>query len=153
MVVWSKHGVCLQSSYPSALASVGPMLSSVLQTFGHSEYWKIQEHLQHFCCNCSHCPYDHSACILCRRSSSDLAKAMSIMSHHATAAYVILGIITSLLSNGVILGESPQVLTINALHDHRAYSTFFTCALMCDFHVSLSSRMTPRYLTSFDRFN
>ncbi len=33
---------------------------------------------------------------LCRHSSSDLAKAMPIMSHHATAAYAILGIITRL---------------------------------------------------------
>ncbi len=34
--------------------------------------------------------------VICRRSSSDLTKAMSTLSQHATAAYVILGIITLL---------------------------------------------------------
>ncbi len=42
---------------------------------------------------------------------------------------------------------------INALHNHRVFSLFFACTLMCAFHVTLSSRMTYRYLTFFDRFN
>ncbi len=80
-----------------------------------------------------------------RRLSLDHAKAMAVSSHHATAAYVILGIITRLYSYGVILGESPQVLPIYSLHDHRSFSPFFTCALTCAFHVTLSSKITPRY--------
>ncbi len=73
---------------------------------------------------------------LCRRSSSDLVKAVPMPSHHATAAYVISGIITRWYSHSIILGESPQVLPMYALHDHRALSPFFTCALTCAFQVS-----------------
>ncbi len=90
---------------------------------------------------------------LCRRSSLDLAKAMSMLFYHATTAYVILGIITRLCSHSAILGESTLVLPMYALHDHRAFSPFFTCARTYTFHVSLSSRMTPRYSTSFVRFS
>ncbi len=90
---------------------------------------------------------------LCRRSSSDLVKAMSMPSHHATAAYVILGIITRLYSHSAILGKSPHFLSMNALHDYKALSPFLICALTCGFYVSLSSRMTPGYLTSFVRFS
>ncbi len=61
---------------------------------------------------------------LYRRSSSDLAKAISILSHHSTAAYVILGITTRLYSHSAILGESIQILPVSALHDHRAFSPF-----------------------------
>ncbi len=88
---------------------------------------------------------------LCRCSSLDLAKAMSIMSHYVIVVYMILWIITCLMSHNVILDENPQVLLIIVLHDHRAYRPFFTSALTCSFHVDLSSR--KRYLTSFDRFN
>ncbi len=27
-----------------------------------SQCWQIEEHLQHFCWSCSHCPCDHNAC-------------------------------------------------------------------------------------------
>ncbi len=88
---------------------------------------------------------------LCRRSSSDLIKAMFMPSHHATAAYVI-GIITRLhMATVPSWAKVPRSCHLYALHDHRALSPFLTCALMCD--VSLSSRMTPGYLTSFVRFS
>ncbi len=76
-------------------------------------------HLQYFCC--SHCPSDHNTCgpLQSFQLGPCQAKAMSMLSHHATAAYVILGIITCLYSHSAFLGESPQVLLIYALHDHR----------------------------------
>ncbi len=47
----------------------------------------------------------------------------------------------------------PQPLLINALWDHKALSSFFTWAFTYAFHISLSPKMTARYLTFFDRFN
>ncbi len=61
---------------------------------------------------------------LCRRCSSELVEATSILHLHITAAYVTLGITTCLQNLKVILEGRPQVPPMNAKKDHRVFNPF-----------------------------
>ncbi len=49
--------------------------------------------------------------------------------------------------------KSPSPVNNCLTRPHKAFSPLFTCAIICAFHIILSSRMMSEYLTYFDRFS
>ena len=66
-----------------------------------------------------------------------------------TEQYVIFGIIIVLYIHIICLGVSPHFLPIALLTATNVFLHFNTVSLMCSFQLSLSSMMTPKYLTDW----
>jgi len=86
---------------------------------------------------------------LSTRDSIALATPSSTRGHHTNAACVIIGLMIAMYIQWHIFGLIPHVLPTILRHCQNSAVAFSHFWSRCSLHVSLLSRMTPRYLTLF----
>uniref|UniRef100_A0A8D8WNH9 Uncharacterized protein n=1 Tax=Cacopsylla melanoneura TaxID=428564 RepID=A0A8D8WNH9_9HEMI len=82
--------------------------------------------------------------------SSAWAVFCSVFGHHTKEAYVTRGLMIAKYDQWIICGFSPHVFPNSLRQTQIAAVAFLDNFSRCLFHVSLLSRITPRYLTSLE---